>query len=122
MSDLNIERGEFEAAYWNPTALDWFDFIEERNCYVDNNPHIGKFPHENEELIHQLSQLNNSWCLWQKAKLETVPNEVINEIQSWVAVKSFSIEDAHPDLPIIDANELAEFIEQLVKGESGAEQ
>lgn len=51
-----------------------------------------------------------------------MPNEIINEIQSWIAVKSFAVEDAHPDLPIIDANELGEFIEQLVKGESGAEQ
>ena len=51
-----------------------------------------------------------------------MPNEIINKIQSWVAVKSFAVEDAHPDLPIIDANELAEFIEQLVKSESGAEQ
>ncbi|MFH4135558.1 hypothetical protein WAI65_02100 [Acinetobacter baumannii] len=57
----------------------------------------------------------------QKAKAQAVPNKIINEIQSWVAVKSFAVEDAHPDLPIIDANELAEFIEQLVKSESGAE-
>ncbi|WP_228268587.1 hypothetical protein [Acinetobacter seifertii] len=60
--------------------------------------------------------------MWQKAKAQAVPNEIINKIQSWVAVKSFAVEDAHPDLPIIDANELAEFIEQLVKSESGAEQ
>ena len=37
-----------------------------------------------------------------------------NELQSWIAVKSFAVEDAHPDLPIIDANELADFITSLV--------
>lgn len=37
-----------------------------------------------------------------------------NELQSWIAVKSFAVEDAHPDLPIIDANELADFITSLI--------
>lgn len=37
-----------------------------------------------------------------------------NEIQSWIAVKPFAVEDAHRDLPIIDANELADFITSLV--------
>ncbi|HFX6259861.1 TPA: hypothetical protein ACRREP_000874 [Acinetobacter baumannii] len=54
-------------------------------------------------------------------KANTVPIQIINEIQSWIAVKSFAVEDAHPDLPIIDANELAEFIDKLVKGQLGAE-
>ncbi len=72
--------------------------------------------------LSALAEINYGWGLWQKAKAQAVPNEIINKIQSWVAVKSFAVEDAHPDLPIIDANELAEFIEQLVKSESGAEQ
>jgi len=38
-----------------------------------------------------------------------------NEIQSWVAVKSFAVEDAHPQLPIIDANELAEMLSSVFK-------
>ncbi|WP_052750600.1 hypothetical protein [Acinetobacter sp. AG1] len=37
-----------------------------------------------------------------------------NEIQSWIAVNSFAAEDAHPNSPIIDANELADFISSLV--------
>ncbi|WP_375546331.1 hypothetical protein [Acinetobacter baumannii] len=57
-----------------------------------------------------------------KSKAQALPIQIINEIQSWVAVKSFAVEDAHPDLPIIDANELAEFIDKLVKGKPGAEQ
>lgn len=74
---------------------------------------------EDGEYTNSKSQLG--WELWQ-IKAQAVPNQIINEIQSWVAVKSFSVEDAHPDLPIIDANELAEFIDQLVKGESGEQQ
>ncbi|MEB3790105.1 hypothetical protein [Acinetobacter sp. IK40] len=38
-----------------------------------------------------------------------------NEIQSWIAVKSFAVEDAHPQLPIIDANELAEMLSSVFK-------
>lgn len=37
-----------------------------------------------------------------------------NEIQSWIAVRSFAVEDANPLSPIIDANELADFITSLV--------
>lgn len=37
------------------------------------------------------------------------------EIQSWIAVKSFAVEDAHPQLPIIDANELAEMLSGVFK-------
>ncbi|MFA3418824.1 hypothetical protein KWD47_17675, partial [Acinetobacter baumannii] len=67
------------------------------------------------------AEINELRAELEKAKAQAMPNEIINKIQSWVAVKSFAVEDAHPDLPIIDANELAEFIEQLVKSESGAE-
>ena len=38
-----------------------------------------------------------------------------NEIQSWVAVRSFAVEDANPQLPIIDANELAEMLKTVFK-------
>ncbi len=38
-----------------------------------------------------------------------------NEIQSWVAVRSFAVEDANPQLPIIDANELAEMLSRVFK-------
>jgi len=38
-----------------------------------------------------------------------------NEIQSWVAVRSFAVEDANPQAPIIDANELAEMLSRVFK-------
>ncbi|MDC4567310.1 hypothetical protein NQ790_18005 [Acinetobacter baumannii] len=117
MIDAEIERSNFELYELSKRPCAKRESIFERfdsNGLGESEQHyVGKYVD---------SYMQEKWELWEKAKLETVPNEVINEIQSWVAVKSFAVEDAHPDLPIIDANELAEFIDQLVKGESGAEQ
>lgn len=41
--------------------------------------------------------------------------DIENEIQSWIAVRSFAVEDANPQAPIIDANELAEFVTAVFK-------
>ena len=41
--------------------------------------------------------------------------DIENEIQSWIAVRSFAVEDANPQAPIIDANELAEFVTEVFK-------
>ena len=41
--------------------------------------------------------------------------DIENEIQSWIAVRSFAVEDANPQAPIIDANELAEFVTDVFK-------
>lgn len=42
-------------------------------------------------------------------------NNIENEIQSWIAVRSFAVEDASPQAPIIDANEIAEFVADVFK-------
>ena len=49
------------------------------------------------------------------AKAQAVPEatSVGDELQSWVAVNSFAASDAVGDLPIVDANALAEVIEKL---------
>lgn len=121
MTDLNKERELFEA-----TRVGEFKNVEfVVNEHWPEGHYVGKTSHyEDQDDAHYLSQSWYSWIDRAKieAKAQAVPNEIINKIQSWVAVKSFAVEDAHPDLPIIDANELAEFIEQLVKSESGAEQ
>ncbi|MEO9300501.1 hypothetical protein ABI223_01890 [Acinetobacter pittii] len=57
----------------------------------------------------------------EKVKAQAVPNEIINEIQSWVAVQSIQAMELDGEAFVVGANELAEFIEQLVKSESGAE-
>ena len=41
--------------------------------------------------------------------------DIENEIQSWIAVRSFAVEDANPQAPIIDANELAESVTEVFK-------
>ena len=41
--------------------------------------------------------------------------DIENEIQSWIAVRSFAVEDASPQAPIIDANEIAEFVADVFK-------
>ncbi|MFX6265288.1 hypothetical protein ABTF63_14255 [Acinetobacter baumannii] len=148
MLDLNKERSEFKAQH-SDKVFKIVKFDEATNAYclhahlplteinlsalaeinygwdlwqkakaqaVQQSFEIGRLQDRITELLDErqdlYAQINND---------QAVPNKIINEIQSWVAVKSFAVEDAHPDLPIIDANELAEFIEQLVKSESGAE-
>ncbi|EPF6068518.1 hypothetical protein NCY62_13960 [Acinetobacter pittii] len=111
MTDLNKEREAFEK------LSEIAEILNEEKSHFNGDFYDLPFNSCAESFI------NGAWYAWQeKAKAQAVPNEIINKIQSWVAVKSFAVEDAHPDLPIIDANELAEFIEQLVKSESGAEQ
>ncbi|MGX4757142.1 hypothetical protein [Acinetobacter baumannii] len=116
MIDAEIERSNFELYELSKRPCAKRESIFERfdsNGLGESEQHyVGKYVD---------SYMQEKWELWEKAKLETVPNKVIDEIQSWVAVKSFPVQDAHPDLPIIDANELAEFIEKLVKGQLGAE-
>ncbi|MCK0923704.1 hypothetical protein BFR80_006360 [Acinetobacter pittii] len=117
MTYTEIERSNFELYELSkrPCAKreSLFERFDSNGLGESEQHYVGKYVD---------SYMQEKWELWERAKSQMVPNEIINEIQSWVAVKSFSVEDAHLDLPIIDANELAEFIEQLVKGELGAEQ
>ncbi|WP_052409324.1 hypothetical protein [Acinetobacter baumannii] len=115
MTDLNKEREAFERFH-----------AKECNCsYGDLKRQLDRQEALTGHRYLPTSPRHEAWLIWDAAwndaSAQAVPNEIINKIQSWVAVKSFAVEDAHPDLPIIDANELAEFIEQLVKSESGAE-
>ena len=51
------------------------------------------------------------------AKAQAVP-EGFGDIQSWIAVNSFSALDAvHENVPIIDANELAKYIDNLIEAQ-----
>ena len=51
----------------------------------------------------------------QAAKAQAVPEAISigNELQSWVAVNSFSADDGEGVLPVVDANAIAEKIEKL---------
>lgn len=77
---------------------------------------------ENNEVFFMREQARQLWSFWNKAKAQAVPNEIINEIQSWVAVQSIQAMELDGEAFVFGANELAEFIERLVKSESGAEQ
>ena len=54
----------------------------------------------------------------QAAKAQAVPEAISigNELQSWVAVNSFSADDGEGVLPVVDANAIAEEIEKLTGG------
>ena len=60
-------------------------------------------------------RLTDSWNAWKAAKTQAVPKviDVGNELQSWVAVNSFSADDGDGVLPVVDANAIAEKIEEL---------
>ncbi|MFX9082420.1 hypothetical protein ABTN62_04830, partial [Acinetobacter baumannii] len=74
---------------------------------------------ENNEVFFMREQARQLWSFWNKAKAQAVPNEIINEIQSWVAVQSIQAMELDGEAFVVGANE---FIERLVKSESGAEQ
>lgn len=59
--------------------------------------------------------------IWEASKTQVVLDQTIYKIQAWIAKESFMSYEAFDGLFVVGANELAEFIEQLVKGESGAE-
>ncbi|QNY13307.1 hypothetical protein IC766_14490 [Acinetobacter seifertii] len=125
MTDLNKER-EVNLRFEQDDGFVWvFDGDSQFGTEISHLMMMHSDEYNEDELRvicnHAACEIDRLRAELEKAKAQAVPNEIINKIQSWVAVKSFAVEDAHPDLPIIDANELAEFIEQLVKSESGAE-
>lgn len=58
---------------------------------------------------------NSGWEAWQEAKAQAVPEVITigSELQSWVAVWSFSAKNDGEDYVVVDANCLAEKIEKL---------
>ena len=55
----------------------------------------------------------------EKAKAQPVSEQIADDIQSWVAVVSIQAKELDGETFVVGANELAEFIEQLVNSESG---
>ncbi|WP_180039362.1 hypothetical protein [Acinetobacter sp. YH12100] len=56
-------------------------------------------------------------CLAKQAKAQAVP-EGFGDIQSWIAVNSFSALDASmDDFLVVDANELAKYIDSLIEAQ-----
>ncbi|MDC5669102.1 hypothetical protein OFN19_02380 [Acinetobacter baumannii] len=105
MFDVNKEREAFEA--W---LIKKFD-LPPKSFSLDFN-----------DGVYDSIPTQARWEAWkERAKAQAVPDQIINEIQAWIAKESFMSYEAFDGLFVVDANELAEFIEQLVKSESGAE-
>lgn len=68
---------------------------------------------ENNKIWWMKAQAYQLWKMWKAAQV--VPEVVTSgdELQSWVAVNSFSADDGEGVLPVVDANALAEKIEEL---------
>ncbi|WP_407561551.1 hypothetical protein [Acinetobacter baumannii] len=126
MTDLNKEREAF---------LNTFQYYKGRRDIIFSHEHelfMTRSNNPSEVAQKEISNMNSRWDAWlrcakhrdaelEKAKAQAVPNEIINEIQSWIAVQSTQAMELDGEEFVVGANELAEFIDQLVKSESGAE-
>jgi hypothetical protein len=104
---MDIQRKAFESS--NNVNPDWsFKFDEELQQYVATDF----------EMTNQVDEFNEHWDTFRagwEAKAQAVPEAISigNELQSWVAVNSFSADDGEGVLPVVDANAIAEKIEEL---------
>ena len=66
-------------------------------------------------LLFEQQQVEIELLKAELAKAQAVPEVITigNELQSWVAVNSFSADDGEGVLPVVDANAIAEKIEEL---------
>lgn len=112
MIDLNKEREAFLVYLrtkgvikvgWNSLGV-LTNLVSEAGCTLGYN---------------DIELMQEVWM--EKAKAQAVPEQTINEIQSWIAVQSTQAMELDGEEFVVGANELAEFIDQLVKSESGAE-
>lgn len=108
MTDLNKER----VLFYDWHFKNWHKNAGGMDLEAAQNLYRRIFSHN-----HTMIEREKEFDAWCGAKSQSLSKQTIDEIQSWIAVNSFSVEDAHPNLPIIDANELASFIDQLVRGQ-----
>lgn len=115
MTDLNKLRSEFEAIKEIQESI--------RREQLIFNTKLGCYTKKSGKMCVSANWTNGAWFVFErKAKAQAVPDQTINEIQSWIAVQSTQAMELDGEAFVVGANELAEFIEQLVKSESGAEQ
>lgn len=77
---------------------------------------LNEYGHYESQVNQKDAMIQNiSWVVWQAAKAQAVLEVVAigNDLQSWVAVNLFSADDGEGVLPVVDANALAEKIEEL---------
>ncbi|MEQ1260477.1 hypothetical protein KWF55_04550 [Acinetobacter pittii] len=110
MIDLNKEREAFQRFLqtkgvvkvgWNSLGV-ITNLVREAGCTLSYN---------------DIELMQEVWM--EKAKAQPVPEQIADDIQSWVAVVSIQAMELDGETFVVGANELAEFIEQLVNSESG---
>jgi hypothetical protein len=108
--DLNKEREAFQRFLqtkgvvkvgWNSLGV-ITNLVREAGCTLSYN---------------DIELMQEVWM--EKAKAQPVPEQIADDIQSWVAVVSIQAMELDGETFVVGANELAEFIEQLVNSESG---
>lgn len=108
MIDQKLERKLFEAKFPKAHWVEWDEKLNRYHCRFVADPEANTY--------------NAMFKAWLTAKsLEVIYSHLINEIQSWIAVQSTQAMELDGEEFVVGANELAEFIDQLVKRDSGAE-
>ncbi|CAA0259252.1 hypothetical protein AB552B1_03036 [Acinetobacter baumannii] len=102
MIDLNQELEDFDAYFF------------QRHGELPLDP-------TSEEYANKSYLKHEMFKAWKAGKAQRLPDQTINEIQSWIAVQSTQAMELDGEEFVVGANELAEFIEKLVKSELGAE-
>lgn len=81
-----------------------------------------------EEYSEALNEINSSWCTWQAAKAQAVPDTytqivlALESVQSKIAKTSFLTmdEENENEVMAVDANELAAYIDKLIEAQEPA--
>ena len=78
-----------------------------------------------EEYSEALNEINSSWCTWQAATAQAVPDTytpivlALEDVQSKIAKTSFLTMDGENENEVmaVNANELAAYIDELIKAQ-----
>ncbi|MDC4427963.1 hypothetical protein [Acinetobacter baumannii] len=114
MIDLNKKREAFERFH-----------AKECNCrYESLKRHLDRQEALTGHRYLPTSPRHEAWLIWDaawnEASAQVLPDQIINEIQSWIAVQSTQAMELDGEAFVVGANELAGFIEQLVKKRNGS--
>ncbi|WP_227551793.1 hypothetical protein [Acinetobacter baumannii] len=126
MTDLNKEREAF---------LNTFQYYKGRRDIIFSHEHelfMTRSNNPSEIAQKEISNMNSRWDAWlrcakhrdaelEKAKAQAVPEQIADDIQSWIAVESIQAMELDGETFVVGANELAEFITQLVYGKANRE-
>ncbi len=97
--------------------LEQLEYIKDKLEYIEYDEALGCYIEKQDGLPTGVAAWVNGafYGFEQAAKAKAVPKviDVGNELQSWVAVNSFSADDGDGVLPVVDANAIAEKIEEL---------